>query len=219
MELTHQTFTIDIRHPISYSLQLHEEIETLVKDTYDIEEYLIAFEPKNDKQEDKPHFHFIVYTDYKNCTNLLQKLVKDYNLASKGGKRGGKRYYARLKKPIRDLNKLKIYCSKDNNIKSSYTNETLDDLYRQSFKVDLITRRDKVLKHIEEVMPSHHRLNPHRVKIAIIQYYKENKLLIRKTLIDSDYMWVRQNSEISGLMSDSKQIYRELYPFDFNDFY
>jgi len=219
MEVTHQTFTIDIRPPFEYSLDLHQQLETLVKETYDIEEYLIAFEPKNDKQEDKPHFHFIVFTDYKNCTNLLQKLVKDYNLACKGGKRGGKRYYARLKKPIRDLNQLKIYCSKDNNVLSSYSPDTLEDLYRQSFKVDLITRRDKVLKYVEDTCPTHHRINPHRVKICIIQYYKDHKLLIRKTLIDSDYMWVRQNSELSGLGSDPKEIYRELYPFDFNDFY
>ena len=71
MESSHQTFTFDIRKPLEYSLQLHKEVVSLINETYDIEEYLVSFESHNSKNEAKPHFHVLVFTDYKNCTNLI----------------------------------------------------------------------------------------------------------------------------------------------------
>lgn len=219
MEPYHQTFTIDIKTG-EYSVEMHKNLESLVRDSYDIEEYLIAFEAKNDKGEDKPHFHFIVFTSYQNCTNLLQKLVKDYKLANKSGKRGGKRYYARLKVPIRDLKTLKTYCCKDNNILASYSNETLEELYRDSFKKDTKTLRDKCRDYVETHIAPHHVTNDLRVKIVVADWMTEQGLIIRKSTLEGYFMWIRQTSKVKGLGQKSKEILKILYPYEMeHDFY
>ena len=68
-------------------LEIFDELENTVKIKYGIDEYLIAFEPCNDKGEQKPHYHFIVYTTLKNCINLIQKLVKRLQLKHQRSKR------------------------------------------------------------------------------------------------------------------------------------
>lgn len=204
-ENTHHTFFIDS------PLEKFDEIQHTVTKKYDIEEYLIAFEPTNDKGEPKPHYHFIVYTTDKNLTNLIQYLVKQYNLASTSKAQGGKRKYGRLKQPIQNLEALKIYCCKDGNVRSSYSDEILHDLYRKSFKKDDKALKHKCLKYCEDATQSQLYVTVEDLRLYIIKFCMTEKIHIRKTLIDAYYIYIVQTSEFSRLRKSPQDIYLMLF--------
>lgn len=205
MEYTHQTFTIDLDHTE------FDNIETAVKIRYGIEEYLIAFEPHNDKGEPKPHFHFIVFTTIKNCTNLLQHLVKLYKLSNTSGKHGGKRRYARLKQPIRNLEQLKIYCSKHGNVRSSYKEDTLTDLYKKSFIKNDRTLKMKCQEYVEQQTASQYSVSLEEIRLHIISWCMTEKVHLRRTLVDAYTIWICQNTEFPRLLKDRHQLYIMLF--------
>jgi hypothetical protein len=205
MEFTHQTFTIDLTQ------DHHDDLQHIVALKYDIEEYLIAFEATNDKGEAKPHFHFIVFTTYKNCTNLQQHLVKKYNLSNTSGQHGGKRRYARLKQPIHNLEQLKVYCSKEGNVKSSYSPDTLTDLYRKSFKKNDRALKLKCQAFVEAATQSQLHVSIEDIRLYIIEWCMEEKVHLRRTLIDSYLIWICQNTEFSRLRKDKHQLYILLF--------
>lgn len=206
MEHKHITFFMD--SPLEY----FDEIEHTVKTRYDIEEYLIAHEQYNSKQEEKPHYHFIIYTTEKNYSNMLQYFVKKYSLKNTSGVRGGRRKYGRLKNPINDLNKLKIYCCKDGNIRSSYSNEILDDLYRQSFKKTDKLLKEKCLKYVESTITSGFAfLGFEEIRQKVIEFCLIEKIHVRRSLVDAYVIYIGQTSEFNTLRMDSLLIYRQLY--------
>ena len=206
MEHKHITFFMDGEHI------LFDDLEKTVKTRYDIAEYLISHEETNEKQEVKPHFHFIIFTTEKNYTNLLQYLVKTYNLKNTSGKQGGRRKYGRLKNPIKDLNKLKIYCCKDGNIRSSYGPDVLDDLYRQSFKKTTKLLKQKCLEFVEGTLTSGFSfIGFEEVRLKVIEFCLIEKIHIRKTLIDSYVIYIGQTSELHTLKLSPHAIYGQLY--------
>ena len=205
MEFIHQTFTIDLEQ------SHHDALVHTVNTKYDIEEYLIAFEPHNDKGVPKPHFHFIVFTTVKNATNLIQHLVKQYNLSNSSGKHGGKRRYARLKQPIRNLEQLKIYCSKHGNVKSSYQEGTLTDLYKKSFVKNDRTLKMKCQTYVENQTSSQYKVSLEDIRLYIISWCMTEKVHLRRTLVDSYTIWICQNTEFSRLKKDKHQLYIMLF--------
>ena len=206
MDFKHITFFMD------GDVQLFDDLEKTVKTRYDIEEYLIAHEQFNDKQEDKPHYHFIIYTTEKNYTNLLQYLVKTYNLKNTSGNRGGRRKYGRLKNPIKDLNKLKVYCSKDGNIRSSYSSDVIDELYRQSFKKTNKMLKQKCLEFVEGTLTSGFSfIGYENVRMKVIEFCLIEKIHIRRTLIDAYVIYIGQTSEYPTLRLHPCNIYQQLY--------
>ena len=200
MEHTHHSFFIDA------TFQEFSTIEHTVKTSYDIEEYLIAFEATNDKGDEKPHFHFIIFTTLKNCINLIQYFVKKYDLATKGGSRGCKRKYGRIK-AIRNLQKLKEYCSKDGNIRSSYSEETLSELFRNSFKKDAKQLKVKCQQYVEEQTSSQFQVPTDEIRMLIIEWCMTQKVHVRRTLVDSYLIWTCQNTEFTRLKKNKHQIY------------
>lgn len=207
MEFTHQTFVIDAGQ------SEFDKIESIVKESYDIQEYLIAFEPTNDSGEDKPHYHFIVYSTYKNVTNLLQCLVKKYDLSNRSGKHGGKRKYARLKQPIKNLEKLKIYCSKHGNVRSSYTDDILTDLYRKSFVKNEKTLKNKCQQYVEDQTESQLFVSLEDIRLKIIEWAMDNKVHLRRTLVDSYLIWICQHTEFKRLRKTKHELYALLFNF------
>lgn len=206
MEFKHITFFMD------GGVELHEDLVKIVNTRYDIQEYFIAHEQFNDKQEDKPHYHFIIYTTEKTYTNLIQYLIKHYKLKNTSGQRGGRRKYGRLKAPIKDLGKLKIYCAKDGNIKSSYSNETLDDLYRQSFKKTNKMLKQKALEFVESSLGSGFSfIGFEKLRMKVIEFCLIEKIHIRRTLIDSYVIYIGQTSESNLLRLHPCNIYQQLY--------
>lgn len=203
-ESIHQTFFIDS------PLTIFDDLQKIVNTTYGIDEYLIAFEPTNEKGEAKPHFHFIVFTTEKNLTNLIQYLVKKYNLATKG-QQGGRRKYGRLKQPIHNLERLKIYCSKEGNIRTSYSEDILQDLYRKSFKKDDKSLKLKCLKYVENETVSQLHVSLEDIRLYIIKFCMVEKIHIRRTLVDSYLIYIAQSSEFTRLRKNATDIYILLY--------
>lgn len=207
MDYTHQTFFIDYPETARVPpCDFHKILEATIKD-YDIEEYLLALET-----DPKYHYHFIVYTSTQNCINLLQHLVRKYGLSNTSGKKGGKRKYGRLKKPIDNLQKLKIYCSKEGNVLSSYSAETLEELYRSSFKkTDNI--KSKLVHYLDNYFTDlHGYLCSKSIKLQIIKYLQDNKIHIRRSLVDSYYLYYRQTTLKEKIRYDVEHIFDELYP-------
>lgn len=205
MEYLHQTFTVDLPQTE------HDNLLHIIKDKYDIEEYLIAFEPHNDKGESKPHFHFIVFTTGKNLTNCLQHIVKKYNLSNTSGKHGGKRRYARLKQPITNLEKLKIYCSKHGNVKSSYTDDVLSELYKKSFVKNDRTLKMKCQEYCENNTLNQFHVSMEDLRLLIIEWCMSEKVHLRRTLVDSYVIWICQNTEYPRLRKTKHELYILLF--------
>jgi hypothetical protein len=203
-ESFHQTFFIDS------PLTIFDDLQKIVNTTYGIDEYLIAFEATNEKGEAKPHFHFIVFTTEKNLTNLIQFLVKKYNLATKG-QQGGRRKYGRLKQPIHNLERLKIYCSKEGNIRTSYSEDILQDLYRKSFKKDDKSLKLKALKYVENETVSQLHVSLEDIRLYIIKFCMVEKIHIRRTLVDAYLIYIAQSSEFTRLRKNATDIYILLY--------
>lgn len=203
-ESFHQTFFIDS------PLTIFDDLQKIVNATYGIDEYLIAFEPTNEKGEAKPHFHFIVFTTEKNLTNLIQFLVKKYNLSTKG-QQGGRRKYGRLKQPIHNLERLKIYCSKEGNIRTSYSEDILQDLYRKSFKKDDKSLKLKALKYVENETFSQLHVSLEDIRLYIIKFCMVEKIHIRRTLVDAYLIYIAQSSEFTRLRKTATDIYILLY--------
>ena len=203
-ESTHHTFFIDS------SIDNFDEIENIVTTKYSIDEYLIAFEATNEKGEDKPHYHFIVYTTDKNVTNLIQYFVKKYSLSTKGQK-GGRRRYGRLKQPIQNLERLKVYCAKEGNVRSSYDDDILNDLYRKSFKKDDKALKVKCLRYVESETTSQLHVALEDIRLYIIKFCMAEKIHIRRTLVDSYLIYIAQTSEYTRLRKNATDIYLLLY--------
>lgn len=203
-ESFHQTFFIDS------PLTIFDDLQKIVNTTYGIDEYLIAFEATNEKGEAKPHFHFIVFTTEKNLTNLIQFLVKKYNLATKG-QQGGRRKYGRLKQPIHNLERLKIYCSKEGNVRTSYSEDILQDLYRKSFKKDDKSLKLKALKYVENETVSQLHVSLEDIRLYIIKFCMVEKIHIRRTLVDAYLIYIAQSSEFTRLRKNATDIYILLY--------
>lgn len=126
-------------------------VEDLVKQ-HDITEYLISHELKNSKDEDKPHFHIIILTDEKTYANFIKKLRNALDAYNKVKGSGGYRPYGRIKQPIRDIHKLKVYCSKDGNVRSSYSAEVLEALYKESHKKNAVDAfKEELIKTLDEI--------------------------------------------------------------------
>lgn len=204
-EFQHHTFFIDS------PLEKFDDLEEIIVKTYGIDEYLIAFEATNDKGESKPHFHFIVFTTDKNLTNLIQYLVKKYNLASSSKKQGGRRKYGRLKQPIRNLESLKVYCAKEGNVRTSYGDDILADLYRKSFKKDDKALKHKALKYVEGETTSQLYVSLEDIRLYIIKFCMTEKVHIRRTLIDAYLIYIVQTSEFTRLRKSPTDIYILLY--------
>lgn len=141
-KLKHISFSID--GPVDK----FDYIEQLVKD-HDITEYLISHEVVCEKNI--PHYHFIILTNEKVYANFIKKLRNALDAYKKTTGRGGYSPYQRIKKPINDLHKLKVYCTKEGNIRSTYSTEVLTALHEESFmkgkddqlKLDLIKYLDE----------------------------------------------------------------------------
>lgn len=126
-DLKHITFFID------GPLDKFDLVEKLVIEA-SAEFYLISHELLNAKGENKPHYHFIILSTEKTYNALFKRLKSNLNAVVTTKGRGGYRPYGRLKEPIRDIEKLKIYCCKDGNVRSTYSTEVLEELHQKSFK-------------------------------------------------------------------------------------
>jgi hypothetical protein len=204
-------------------LQYMDEIKEILTKDYGVKDYLIAYEERNAKGEYKPHVHTIYLTSESNGTNFVKKIVSKYGL--RGNTKGGRRYYGTLKEPIRDLEKLRVYCSKDGNVISSLSNEELDRLAKKSFKKDNLEIKEKLVKYLDEVVSNKYwkhdftegktyYITQKQLALEIITYMTNNKIHLRKSLLDSYIIYYRQFSQIAGIQNDPEELLFLLYSKD-----
>lgn len=205
--------------PIKYL----NEIKDIMINQYGIADYLLAYEERNDKGEYKPHIHTIYLTTPNNGRNMVKTIVSKYKLTSSG--RGGKRHYCTLKAPIRNLEKLRVYCSKDGNVVSSLPQDELDRLAKLSFKKDNLEIKEKLVKHLDEVIKQKkwkyhfntektYHITEKDLALEIIKYMCDNKIHLRKSLLESYVIYYRQFTTIPDIKSDPDQLLFLLYSRD-----
>lgn len=210
-ELKHITFYID------GLAEKFDTIEQMIKD-HDITEYLISHELLNSKGKEKPHYHFILLTTDKIYNNLFKKLkvalgVKPHKATGSGGYRP----YGRLKQPIRDLDRLKIYCSKDGNVRSTYPKDVLEALHERSFKKNKDDQfKLDLIEHLDQSVNYNNLCNREKLYGAIIQFLilKDMKIS-RPGIISWATFYISKTgrfaSDISGPTSRSRIIYNLLF--------
>lgn len=123
-------------------------IEKTLKE-YDIGNYAIAYENKDSKGEDKPHFH-ILFTGTKQIyNNFSKRLIEKYNLRRSG--HGGKNKYGKCKE-IRDLEKMLAYTIKDDCFRTDFTGTFLEQAIKTRFKKTSIkTLAQECLEHVNNI--------------------------------------------------------------------
>lgn len=210
-------------------IQYMKDIKDIMINEYGIKDYLLAYEERNAKGEYKPHIHTIYLTSPSNGTNFVKKVVVKYSLRSNS--KGGRRYYGTLKEPIRDLEKLRIYCSKDGNVISSLGQDELDRLAKLSFKKDNLEIKEKLVKHIDDIVIEKYwkqnfsdgktyYITDENLAIEIIKYMCENKIHLRKTLLESYVIYYRQFTAVEGCSKDPAELLYLLYsrdPYNINN--
>jgi len=180
MEFAYRTFYID------ESVDKFNQVEQTVKD-YGIEQYLIAHEQYNRKGQDKPHFHFLVFTTLKNLRALVKHFTEKYNLANKDGKRGGYRKYGTHAdgKPIVDETKFATYLCKDGNVRSTFPEEQLLQYKQNSYKSEeKFFDKEKLIKEIKFIQQQVTPLSPSTNQFgAVVIDYKGYERKIVKLMI------------------------------------
>ena len=205
--------------PIKY---MNDIKDILIKD-YGVKDYLLAYEERNVKGEYKPHIHVIYLTSNNNGTNFVKKIVCKYGLRSNS--QGGRRYYGTLKEPIRNLEKLRAYCSKDGNVISSLPQDELDRLAKLSFKKDNLEIKQKLVIHLDEIVMEkywsyHHDtektyyISQENLAIEIIKYMTNNKIHLRKSLLESYIIYYKQFTELEQIKATPSDLLFMLYSKD-----
>lgn len=125
-DINYRTFFID--SPLSE----FDNVEKYVADRFEF--YLIAHEQFNRKQEEKPHFHFLLKCSVNQLNACTKYFVEKYNLRNNSGQRGGRRLWGAPKAPIHTAEKFMTYLCKDGNIRSTLPSEQLQEYIDQSYK-------------------------------------------------------------------------------------
>jgi len=181
MEFAYRTFYID------ETVEKFNLVEQTIKD-YGIEQYLIAHEQYNRKGQDKPHFHFLVFTTLKNLRALVKHFVEKFSLANTDKKRGGYRKYGTHAdgKPIHDEAKFSSYLCKDGNVRSTFPEEQLLQYKANSYKSEeRFFDKEKLIKEIQLLQSPINPLSPSTsIYGTVIMDYKGYERKIVKMMIN-----------------------------------
>lgn len=186
------------------------EFEYLEKtlNNYGIGGYVIA-----EETEPYIHYHFLVEMtehDY----GLFRKVVMIDKYKLRGLARGGKpRQYGKVTQ-IDDFDKMLSYTCKDENIRTNLDDETINNAIDKSFKKERPKLlKDKMVKHIDDYFKdsSFNSFYEKRVKLEIIKWMMNNKIDIRKSIIDTYYTYFRQYTTIKKAQYNEVQFFELLY--------
>jgi hypothetical protein len=115
----------------------HNQIDAVIKmlEEHNTVKYLVGMETcdKHDRTNGE-HMHFILHINPTDFKNLREKMRRTFNLGSKNNK-NNKPYYGWMLQDIKNLERLKSYTLKDNNIRSKgYSAEELEEIIANSFE-------------------------------------------------------------------------------------
>lgn len=148
-DVNYRTFFIDL------NVEEFDNVEKYVADRFEF--YFIAHEQFNRKQEEKPHFHFLLKCTDKQLNACTKYFVEKYKLRSNQGTRGGRRLWGAPKKPIHTEDKFMTYLAKDGNIRSTLPADVIQDYINKSFKKEEKSIYvHKLYEYLDEVLPVKH---------------------------------------------------------------
>lgn len=182
-------------------------VEKLMKDDYDIEEYLIGSET-----EPRHHFHLVAKTTKKTFTNLLKKIATDYKLFTTT--RGGQRKYGIDKKKVMTLEQCLIYCTKQSegdtsNLRASYEETELQAFFEKSY---IVKKKDDLKKTVLEHMDKEY---PTEIEAWHSTSVFPNKLHYYKNIIENIKLiiinYLRTKHNIYNISRGSLNMYTQFY--------
>lgn len=182
-------------------------------DEYNPQRYIIAFE--NQPYE---HYHFLIQIDdpEKFYTRYRKKVFIDkYSLRGQA-KKDLPRQYGKVK-DIENLDKMASYTVKDENfraynIEQEEIDNIIDNAFNKSDKIKLL--KDKMIEYVEEklIKGGFSKYVEHQeIATHIIRFCFDNKIEIRRSLIDNYYYYFRQFTTKKDLQYSSHQMYNALY--------
>lgn len=195
----------------------HSEVETIEQELQ-CYKYIIGLETS-----EYEHMHFYVNMSIKQYSAFAQRIFrKKYNLLGRATK-GCPRQYGR-EHNIKSQEKIARYTCKDQNVRSNMTKEEIDEVLGMKLEEVKNTKKkskyDEMMVSVEKALEQPAYVEEYEgrrtrvVKIAIIQFMREQKMVLRKTTIDSYYYYFRCNAKNEHFQSSSEQIYEQIY----NDF-
>lgn len=183
-------------------------LEKTIKE-YDIGGYVIAHE-----SEPYSHFHFLVEIKEADYIRFRKRVFID-KLKLRGQARNGKpRQYGKVGE-IDDFDKMLSYTCKDENIRSNLTDELINDAIDKSFKKQSPKLlKDKMLLYVEEKtlnfgIPRFY--SKKKILKIIVQWCFEEKIPVRKSILESYYFYYRQFTKIEKNRLQPEDFLSELY--------
>jgi len=183
------------------------------------------------------HFHFLVEMSDKEYHSFSKRVFKDkYQLRGRATK-GAPRQYGKERK-IRDIQKVARYTCKDKNVETNMTEAELEDILGQKLeecentKTESMDNIKKCCMFVENQIYGEHLVKDKggqqeldeglqncvildklpsikEIKIQIILWMRREKMNIRKTTIETYYLYIVAQSE--HLKRDELHIYNYLY--------
>jgi hypothetical protein len=176
----------------------HSHIDT-IQDELSKFKYIIGLE-----KTDYEHYHFYVKMTEKDYYNFAMRVFrKKYKLRGRATK-GAPRQYGK-EKNIKSHEKIARYTCKDKNVRSNMTKQEIDEVLGMKLE-DVKNTKNKckyheMLEYVEtqlltgngysEPFEKGQELETRLVKIEIINYMKTQKMILRRTTIDSYYYYFR----------------------------
>lgn len=184
------------------------------------------------------HFHFLVRMSAKRYHAFSKHVFKDkYGLRGRAIK-GQPRQYGKKKEDIQSLKDALAYTIKDKNWRSNMTKKQIENIlkkkieevkntknkdYSQQLKDELLKYMDTMSRYTPEYYPSgsnnqyycngeyEDKFLDREIRIKIVDFMREKKITIRKSLIDMYYYFVISYSENPRLKKTSGYIIDSLY--------
>lgn len=183
------------------------------------------------EKEKYEHFHFLVLMTKREYTAFAKRLFIDkYKLRGRAVKDKPRQYGK--EKAIRNLEKYTKYCIKDQNFRSNMSHEEIEMIIKDKIE-NVRNTKDRTYQlkellleylddHVTRFTPSHYPSVMSRgeyednylareIKIKIVDFMRQNKLIIRKNVIDMYYYYAITYSENANLKKSSAKIIDSLY--------
>lgn len=195
----------------------HSESETIEQELCN-HKYIIGLETS-----EYEHYHFYVKMTVKEYSALAQRIFrKKYKLQGRATK-GCPRQYGRMHN-IKSQEKIAQYTCKDKNVRSNMTKEEIDEVLGMDLEEVKNTKKKSKYEQMEvyvtdklnnwhknkdwEIGNNH---STRTIKIIIIMYMRDNKIMLRRSTIDTYYYYFIANSSNENYQEDAVEIYEQIY--------
>lgn len=196
----------------------HSEVETIQQELQQYK-YIIGLETS-----EYEHYHFYVKMSVKQYSAFAQRIFrKKYALQGRATK-GCPRQYGRTH-DIKSQQKMATYTCKDKNVRSNMTESEIEEVLGMKLEEVKNTKKkskyDEMEQYVTKKLNNWHirkdwevsktSFSTRTVKIIIIMYMKENKIMLRRSTIETYYYYFIANSSNENYQEDACEIYDQIY--------